>query len=120
MDYGVEGDDGYQVFDISVNGRYLDWDDVRSFCGIHGVEIVPTIFEGPWKCIKDHLDEYASGLTCVGAPARKFKGREGIVLKPTKERLTRKISGEWPAGHRAILKFLSVDYLARKEGQDNA
>jgi hypothetical protein len=120
MDYGVEGDDGYRVFDISIDGRYIDWHMLKDFCNHWGVPIVPTIVEGPWKAIKNVLDEVASGQTLVGTPVRKFKDREGIVIKPTTERLTRKINGEWAGGHRAILKFLSVDYLARKGGQDNA
>jgi len=120
MDYGVEGDNGYCVYDISVDGRYLNWLDVRIACQGHGVDLVPTLFEGPWKLIIDHLDSYASGQTSIGPPVRKFKGREGIVIKPTTERLTRKIDGEWAGGHRAILKYLSVDYLDRKGAQDNA
>ncbi len=118
MDYGAHGDDGYRVFDISVNGEYLNWPDVVAFCHKHGLRTVPVIYEGPWVCIKEVLDDYACGLTSVGAPERKFKGREGIVIKPVKERLTGKIGGERSA-RRAILKYISADYLDRKGAQDN-
>jgi hypothetical protein len=65
------------------------------------------------------IDEYASGLTCAGVSNRKFKGREGIVIKPTTERLTNRIGGRLNP-HRAILKYVSADYLDRKGAKDNA
>jgi RNA ligase (TIGR02306 family) len=119
MDYGVKGDDGYRVFDISVNGQYLDWVDVVTACMKHDVPIVPLIFQGPWSCVSEVIDEYASGQPLDGNHSGKFKGREGIVIKSAKERLTANIGGRMNA-HRAIVKYVSVDYLDRKGAQDNA
>lgn len=119
MDYGVEGDDGYRVFDIRINGEFMDWVDVQSVCYCHDVPTVPVLFQGPWICVSELLDEYASGKTFVGTPIRKFKGREGIVIKPTRERGTDSIGGRMNR-HRAILKYVSADYLSRKGAQDNA
>jgi RNA ligase (TIGR02306 family) len=119
MNYGVMGDDGYRVFDISVNGRYLDWADVTAHCLKHEVPLVPLLYQGPWECVSEVIDEYASGITHAGESTNKFKGREGIVIKSAKERLTGNIGGKMNA-HRAILKFVSADYLDRKGAQDNA
>jgi RNA ligase (TIGR02306 family) len=119
MDYGAEGDEGYRVFDIRVNGTYLDWPDVQHWCQSNRLSTVPVIFEGPWRCIKHIIDDYASGRTSVGTPVRKFKGREGLVIKPVKERFTRMIDGEGAGGRRAIVKYISADYSDRKGAQDN-
>jgi RNA ligase (TIGR02306 family) len=119
MDYGVDGDEGYRVFDISVNGTYLDWDSVTRFCNQHGVTVVPVLYQGPWKCVSEVIDQYSSGRTCVGKSRGKFKDREGIVIKPVMERLTDKIGGSRQP-HRAIVKYVSADYLDRKGAQDNA
>ncbi len=118
LDYGVEGDEGYRVFDIKVSGVFLDWSDVQAHCLKHDVLTVPMLFRGPWICVSEVINEYASGLTSVGVPKRKFKGREGIVIKPVKERLTNLIGGRFNA-QRAILKYVSADYLDRKGAKDN-
>jgi RNA ligase (TIGR02306 family) len=119
MNYGVLGDNGYRVFDITINGRYLNWEDVQTHCDRHEIPTVPTIYQGPWKYVSDVLDKYASGKTAIGEPTGKFKGREGIVIKYATERLTDDIGGRLNA-HRAILKYVSADYLDRKGAQDNA
>jgi len=119
LDYGVEGDVGYRVFDIKINTVFLDWTDVQAHCLKHGVPTVPVLYQGPWSCVSGVIDEYASGLTSVGTPVRKFKGREGIVIKPVLERQTNLIGGRFNA-QRAILKYVSADYLDRKGAQDNA
>jgi RNA ligase (TIGR02306 family) len=119
LDYGAEGDEGYRVFDIRVNGTYLDWPEVVSLCQQHDLLTVPVIYEGPWGCMSHVIDEYAAGQTSVGTPVRKFKGREGIVIKPVEERFTRMIDGEMSGGRRAILKYISADYIDRKGAQDN-
>lgn len=118
LDYGVEGDEGYRVFDIKVNGVFLNWADVQAYCLKHDVSTVPVFFQGPWSCVSKVIDEMASGESFVGESKRKFKGREGIVIKPIQERQTDKIGGRMNA-HRAILKYVSADYLDRKGAQDN-
>ncbi len=118
MDYGVNGAEGFAVFDISIDSVYLDWMDVRVACLGHDVPLVPTIFEGPYHLVADKLDEYASGLTTIGTPKKGFKGREGIVIKPCRERYTERIGGSRDP-RRAIIKYISADYLDRKGAQDN-
>ena len=52
---------------------------------------------------------------CSPDKAGPFKGREGIVISPDKERFA---VTQWFVG-RAILKSVSADYLARKGGTDS-
>lgn len=110
LDYGVStGSRGYRVFDISINGRYCDWEFVRTACASHGVETVPLLYEGPFS--KDLIEQLTHGPTTVGSPKGKFKGREGIVITPLTESLNAN-------GGRMILKSVSADYLDRKGAQD--
>jgi RNA ligase (TIGR02306 family) len=118
MDYGFDGDTGYRVFDISINGQYMDWVDVQAFCYDFDVPTVPVIYWGPWDLVSEMIDEYASGRTSVGTPVRKFKGREGVVIKLEQEQTGR--IGGWFRNRRTILKYISADYLDRKGAQDNA
>ena len=119
MDYGFEGAEGYRVFDIKIGGKYMDWVDVESFCYDFAVPTVPVIFHGPWSCVDKVIDAYASGPTTVGTPVRKFKGREGIVIKLMRENPPR-TGCSLGRQRRTILKYLSADYLDRKGAQDNA
>jgi RNA ligase (TIGR02306 family) len=111
MDYGVERSSrGYRVFDISVNGRYLDWAVVKIKCEKFGVPTVPELYVGPFS--EAVLFEHRDGPTTVATPAAKFKGREGVVVKPISERFCEKLYG------RLILKSVSADYLDRKGAED--
>lgn len=112
MDYGIEGEAGYRVFDISVDGTYLNWSSMKSCCLHNGVQTVPLLYQGPWGTVKGVIGEFASGPTTLDEHTREFKGREGIVIRTAIERRMR--------NGRAILKYLSADYLDRKEAQDNA
>jgi len=112
LDYGTK--DGYRVFDISVNGKYLDWADVKQACQEHGVETVPVLYEGPFT--KDLVKQFTYGPTTLAEPGQirsGFKGREGCVVTPQVEQPYA------PTGGRLILKSVSVDYLDRKGAQDN-
>jgi len=111
MDYGVERSSrGYRVFDISVDGRYLDWAQVREACDIFDVSTVPSLYEGPFS--QEKLFELRDGPAVAGDHTGKFKGREGVVVKPLKERFSEKLYG------RLILKSVSAEYLDRKDAQD--
>ena len=109
--YGVKsGELGYRVFDISVDYKYLDHDQVEAICKYHGVEMVPILYRGPFSWTK--VEEFASGPTTMCNPdqAGKFLGREGIVIKPVRERF----SPILPGSGRTIGKVISVDYLEYK------
>jgi len=114
QDMQYDGKVGFRVFDISVNGEYLDWDNLVEHCKEFEVEIVPVLYDGVFT--KEALMEHTDGKTTVCTEVvSKFKGREGGVVKPVKERT----SPDLPRG-RVILKSVSVVYLNRKGATDNA
>ena len=113
LDYGVPvGEVGYQVFDITVDGRYIDWDDLQAACNQHGIATVPLLYRGSFS--KQILDAHTDGPTTLGSVRSKFKGREGVVVTPLHETHSDVLGG------RLILKNKSADYLDRKNPQDNA
>lgn len=112
MAYGMNnGTKSFRVFDIAVNGKYLDYDVKQQFCERHGVEMVPLLYRGPFTA--QVIQEFTSGPTTMCKPeeAGNFKGREGVVITPVKERFSDKLG-------RVILKSVSADYLDRKGGTD--
>jgi RNA ligase (TIGR02306 family) len=116
LDYGIPtGHIGFRVFDIRVNGRFLNWGELHTTCTAYGLQLVPLIYIGPFgaECVQD----WTNGPTLITDPENihaKFKGREGCVITPLEEEYSDVIGG------RLILKSVSADYLARKGAQDNA
>jgi len=105
MDYGTVKGKGYRVFDISVNGEYLDWAEVKSYCELFDIETVPVLYEGPFD--PTLLEGLTSGPTTMADADDincKFKGREGVVITPLVERHSDVLGG------RLILKSVSPDY----------
>ena len=114
MTYGfANGKRGLRVFGIAVNDKYLDHDEQVLVCGKFGLEMVPVLYRGPFS--RDIVEKLTDGPTtaCNPKDAGKFKGREGVVITPVKERFSDVI------GKRCILKNVSADYLGRKDAQDN-
>ena len=107
MQYGQKGK-SFRVFDIAINGRYLDCEEKNDFLSKWGVEAVPHLYQGPFSMEK--VNELVDGPTMVCNSEdihEPFKGREGVVIRPAKER-------EHPSIGRVILKCISVDYHERK------
>jgi RNA ligase (TIGR02306 family) len=105
MDYARDRGKGYCVFDISVNGEYLDWADVRLYCKMFDILTVPVLHEGPFS--PEMIDRYISGPTTMARPDEikcAFKGREGIVITPLEEAFSDSMGG------RLILKAVSPAY----------
>ena len=116
MAYGfVKGQWEFRVFDITVNGKYLDYAVKELFCRQHGVEMVPVLYRGPFS--KEKVEEYVGGPTtlCPPGQAGKFKEREGIVITTTKERM---IETEKKVFERTALKAINFAYLERKDGTE--
>ena len=112
MDYGTK--DGYRVFDISVDGQYLDWAQVEAWCNLYDIPTVPLLYLGPIS--KEIVEEHTYGPTTLANPdgiKSRYKGREGCVITPIEETFYA------PTGGRLILKSVSADYLDRKGATDN-
>lgn len=108
MHYGLEAK-GFRAFDMTIGGKWLDYDEKTALWSKFGVEAVPVIYRGPFSLAK--CEELVDGPTtvCETSKIREvFKGREGIVIRPVKERFDSSLCG------RAILKYVSVDYHERK------
>jgi hypothetical protein len=116
LKYGcAKGQITYAAFDISVDGKYLSYDDFVKWTAQYPVKVVPIITRikmGDLK--KEGLDKYAEGNTFICRDKEEAavpQMREGIVIKPAKEM--------WdPAVGRVILKYLSNEYLTRKGGTE--
>jgi len=97
MEYGLV-EPTFEVFDISVDGVYLDWFDVALTTGEHGVATVPLLDVAPFSA------DLVASLT-NGPATGANHCREGIVVTPLVEQ-------ECSIG-RMILKSVSADYLDR-------
>ena len=117
MKYGLKNARGFRVFDVAVNGKYLDFDAKRDLCGKFNVELTPILYRGPFdlKLAEQHTD--GPTTMCDPKEAGAFAGREGIVITPVKERISDEMMPTSTNG-RVILKSVSADYLARKGGTD--
>jgi RNA ligase (TIGR02306 family) len=114
MDYGVFGSDGYALFDISVDGNYLDWEQVVYYATRFCISLVPLVYSGPFS--EDLVERFVDGPTIIGNPIfmrSKFKGREGVVITPLTETYSDILGG------RLILKAVSCDYLEQRKSDSH-
>jgi len=110
MQYGQKGM-SFRIFDISVDGKYIDPDSLLKYCERFEVETVPALYRGPFSLAK--MDELVDGPTTICDPSEikePFKGREGIVIRPVNERYNFDLGGDG----RVILKYISADYHERR------
>lgn len=112
MHYGTKFD--FRVFDIMVEGKYLDFDDKICYLNKFNIPHVPILYRGPFSHKK--VEEYVDGPTtmCAKELAGSFSGREGIVITPIKERYDPDLKGDG----RVILKAVSFAYQERKNGSE--
>jgi RNA ligase (TIGR02306 family) len=96
--YGHDkGKASFLAFDISVDGNFIDWDEVVASCEKHGVPMVPVLLRGPFD--PDVLREMSGGNTVIGGDHI----REGVVCHPVVEGISK-----W--GDRKIVKRISDQY----------
>ena len=103
LDYGYKGHEGYAAFDLMVDGRYVDYLSFTHICGTYKVPKVPLLSIEAFDFNLTRALSQGSTLFACGAPHL----REGVVVKPLIERHDPKIG-------RAVLKFVSDDYLLAK------
>jgi len=99
MRYGLSETKGFRLFDIMIDGSYLDWDTTCQLAFSCGVEIVPVLYRGPFSLAK--IIELSKGNSLINGANHI---REGNVTRPVKERLDEKIG-------RVILKCISDDFM---------
>lgn len=116
LSYGFEnGQSDFRVFDISVNGKYLDTHDRVELCDRFQIARVPLLYIGPFSRAK--VDELVGGPTTICAPEKikGFKEREGVVIKLTKE-ASRPHDRKF--FNRVGVKAINFNYLERKGGTE--
>ncbi|MEU3230340.1 RNA ligase (ATP) [Nocardiopsis alba] len=108
----TEGAPGYAVFDVAldVDGRrvWVDSADLGGLLAEVGLPAVPVLHEGPYD--EALLIAAASGAETWSGRALNI--REGLVVRPARERFSKELGG------RAIAKFVSDAYLTRKGGTE--
>lgn len=93
-----KGDYGIRIFDAFYKDSFIDNQDLYK---LEGLNFVPHIYRGPYS--KEIVEHNLSGMSKIeGAP----NIREGIVIKPIKERFDRKIG-------RVALKAVSPEFLEK-------
>lgn len=117
--YGPNVQDGFsygndltfRVFDMGAGYRgeqmYWDYQLVVNEAYLLGVQTVPLVYNGPFS--KEKMLELTSGKETVSGQEKHM--REGVVVKPTRERRDEKLG-------RVILKSVSAEYLTRKGGTE--
>jgi RNA ligase (TIGR02306 family) len=105
--YGLNNKLGFLAFDLSIDGKYLDWDEFETLCEQYGVPTVPVLYRGPFGLAK--MKELADGnSTLTGANHI----REGVVVKPVRERTHPKVG-------RLALKYIGLQYdLSKHKEKD--
>lgn len=109
MQYG-RPEHAFRVFDISVDGQYMDYGGMVTACDAHGLLTVPMLSAGGFSMELVQAQTY--GPSTFDGITAKFKDREGCVVRPTIE------SHSDILGGRLVLKSVSADYLDRKGGTD--
>jgi RNA ligase (TIGR02306 family) len=95
--YGCkEGEHEFFVYDVMVNGLWLDYPAFIRWCSNRGFMPVPRLYVGPWSQ-EVHL-KHRDGKSTIGGQ----KIREGIVIKPVVD--ANSICG------RKVLKSISEAY----------
>lgn len=105
LHYGIEKGCGFgfKAFDLNINGKYVDYDRFLTVCKRYGVNVVPELFRGGFDL--DSVKAMADGKSVIVCADHI---REGIVVKPVRERLHPKVG-------RLILKCVGTEYeLGRK------
>jgi len=107
QDLGYGLPPSFRVFDIYIgypgDGRYLSDDELHAACFALKLDRVPVLYRGPYSTEK--LKEFTGGRETVSGKG--LHVREGIVIRPTKER-------EAPKLGRVQLKSINPEYLLRK------
>lgn len=92
----------FDIFDMK-KGVWWDQGDFREWCNEYGLPVVPTLYYGPFNL--DMCYGLAEGVTTMGGG----HVREGIVVKPERERWDQRMG-------RVFLKLPGEGYLLRKGG----
>lgn len=100
----------YAAFDIEIDGKYLDYDDFYSLCDTFDVPTAPLISRMPYN--KEKILALANGMSGLSELYGEPHIKEGVVVKPEKERYDSRVG-------RVIMKVHGDDYLDLKNQREN-
>jgi len=109
LHYGKQNSLNLAAFDIKIDGNYVDYDHFKSLCDEFNVPTVPIVAITEFSIEK--MKELSRGKSILAAKNGVDHMREGIVIRPLKERRDR-------IGNRVILKMLNDDYLILKNKRE--
>jgi len=104
MKYGCKPNENkFAAFDIlGPEGTFLDYNNFKNICDTYNIPRVPEL--GTFNYNMEHITSLTSGKSLVGGADHI---REGIVVKPIKERWNDKLG-------RVCLKLVSIEYYEKR------
>ena len=106
LNYGLVGTLGFRAFDLLVDGKFLDSAAFFETCAAFGVPSVPVLYQGPYAL--ETIKALSEGPTTLAGGHI----REGVVVKPARERTDPKVG-------RVCLKYIGDPYLFAKNVTDS-
>ncbi len=103
--YGQRGI-AFRAFDLMIDGEFVDHDAFVAWCEKHAVENVPLVYRGGYSLAT--IKQLSEGDSLVGGK----HGREGVVVKPARERHDVKLG-------RVIFKYIGDAYLFGKAAEQD-
>lgn len=96
----------FRAFDLLRGPDFAGYDEFVERCERHGVPVAPLAYRGPFSLGK--MKELSDGDSLVGGK----HGREGVVVRPVRERNHGEIG-------RVILKYVGDQYLFGKAAEQD-
>lgn len=103
------GEWDFRLFDISVNGKYINSEQRIQYCQKFNIPTVPILYVGPFS--RDKVNEFVSGNTTLC----ENQIREGVVVKLIKEECR---STPNKVFNRVGVKAINFDYQNRKNATE--
>lgn len=101
MNYGIAGGIRFAAFDLSVDGRWIDNDEVLRLFVEYGIPVVP--FLGRFEYSSELMDTLSQGQSDLSGSDHM---REGIVARGAKEKHSELIG-------RRVLKWLNPEFVLK-------
>jgi len=95
----------FAAFDLYIDGKFVDYDFFKINCNAYNVKTVPEVARINYSL--EEVAKYSEGKTLMNNADHI---REGVVVRPVKERMHSKIG-------RVILKYVSDTYLLGKSSK---
>ena len=107
LHYGKPNSLNFVAFDMKYDGEYVNWDIFKTLCLQFDVPMVPIIEEFNFSLEKAKVLSTGDSLLAAKNGMESPHMREGVVVKPIKERRD-------PGLGRVVVKFLNDDYIILK------